>query len=77
VIVTFIIVAVLIAAAGSSVGIVFGVIKSSSSSGTGTGTGNNNNQNSCMQSCFGGIIKFIKKRFFGFSYYSSIRITHK
>ncbi len=44
VIVTFIIVAVLIAAAGASIGIVFGVIKFSSSSGT----GNNDKNNSCM-----------------------------
>ncbi len=43
-IVTFIIVAVLIAAAGASIGIVFGVIKFSSSSGT----GNNDKNNSCM-----------------------------
>ena len=43
---TFIIVAVLIIAAGASIGIVFGIIKSSNSSET--GTGNNNNQNSCM-----------------------------
>jgi hypothetical protein len=77
VIVTFIIVAVLIAAAGSSVGIVFGVIKSSSSSGTGTGTGNNNNQNSCMY-FFLLIIKFIKTIYYScFSYYSSLRITYK
>ena len=43
---TFIIVAVIIIASGASIGIVFGIIQSSSSSGT--GTGNNNNQNSCM-----------------------------